>query len=132
MFLRRSSAAFAGGLFATLVAIFTLWVLGEAGLNSRLGIRLYPSFSPGWLYPRLIWGGLWGLLFLLPILKSRLVQRGLLFALVPALVLFFVIFPQWGKDYLGLGYGLLTPALVLTLCFLWGLVTSLWYQAAAR
>jgi len=130
--LRKISGAYMGGLMGSLVDSVNIWVLGKAGVTAMLGIGLKPSFTLPWLYPRLVWGGIWGLLFLLPILKSRSVQRGVLFSLAPTAMVFFMVFPGMGKGLFGLGFGMLTPALVLLLNFIWGIVGAFWYQSSVR
>ena len=42
------------------------------------------------------------------------------------MMMFFVVVPEMGKGYYGLGFGTLTPVLVLLLNFVWGIVVSLW------
>ncbi len=43
-----------------------------------------------------------------------------------------VVFPDMGKGPLGLGFGALTPVLVVLLNFIWGLVAAYWYRYALR
>ena len=125
---RKLSSAYTGGAIGALVDSFNIWVLGKAGITSLLGIGLQPEFTAPWLYPRLVWGGIWGLLFLLPVLRGRLYLRGMLFSLAPSAMVLFMMFPSMGKGILGLEFGTLTPALVVILNFVWGIVTSFWYQ----
>lgn len=130
--LRKVSGAFCGGAMGALVDSFNIWILGRAQITAALGIGLKPEFTLPWLYPRLVWGGIWGLLLLLPLLKSRPVVRGVLFSLAPTAFVLFVVFPGMGKGTLGLGFGTLTPLLVAILNFGWGIVAALWYRACAR
>lgn len=125
---RKLSSAYTGGAIGALVDSFNIWILGKVGLTSLLGIGLQPEFTAPWLYPRMVWGGIWGLLFLLPVLRSRLYLRGMLFSLAPSAMVLFMMFPSMGKGILGLGFGTLTPALVVLLNFVWGIVASYWYQ----
>lgn len=46
------------GAFANSVA---LWLLGDLGITRSLGIAISPGLTPNWLYPRIVWGGIWGL-----------------------------------------------------------------------
>lgn len=124
--LNKVNAFFVGGVIGALVDSFNIWFLGKIGFTSFIGVGLHPQFTMRWLYPRLVWGGIWGLLFLLPIMKRQIYLRGMLFSLVPTLMMFFVVFPEMGKGYYGLGFGTLTPLLVLLLNFIWGIVVSLW------
>ena len=88
-------------------------------------MSLSPALTPNWLYPRIVWGGIWGLLFVLPILKSRLLLKGTFLSLFHTAVQLFVVFPyQAGKGVVGLELGLLMPALVLFFNWVWGVVTA--------
>ncbi|RJX29211.1 MAG: hypothetical protein C4531_10835 [Desulfurivibrio sp.] len=126
--IRKISSAYAGGLVGALVDSFNIWMLGKIGFTAWIGVGLRPEFRPAWLYPRLVWGGLWGLLLLLPIMKSRPIQRGMLISLAPTVMVYLVIFPEMGKGIFGFGFGLLTPLLVLVLNFIWGIVAAGWYE----
>jgi hypothetical protein len=130
--IRKISGAFTGGALGALVDSVNIWVLGKFGITALLGISLRPEFTPAWLYPRLVWGGLWMLLLLLPILKKRPILRGCLFSLIPSAMMLFLVFPGMGKGTLGLGFGVLTPLLVIFLNFVYGSVASLWYREAGR
>ena len=125
---RKISGAFTGGAFGAFVDSFNIWILGKAGITAMLGIGLKPEFTPSWLYPRLVWGGIWMLLLLLPIWKKRDILRGCAFSLVPSAMMLFMVFPEMGKGMLGLGFGALTPVLVIILNFIYGIVASLWYR----
>ena len=69
--LRGISGAYAGGVLGALVDSANIWWLGQLGITAKLGIGLRPEFTPTWLYPRLVWGGIWGLFLVLPLLKGR-------------------------------------------------------------
>ncbi|MBU4264407.1 MAG: hypothetical protein KKC76_21375 [Proteobacteria bacterium] len=126
--IKKISNAYVGGLLGALVDSFNIWMLGKIGFTAWIGVGLRPEFRPAWLYPRLVWGGIWGLLLLLPIMKSRPIPRGMLMSLVPTAMVYFVMFPEMGKETFGLGFGLLTPVLVLFLNFIWGIVAASWYE----
>jgi hypothetical protein len=108
-----------------------VWLFGRFGISAALGVNIAPALSPGWLYPRVVWGGLWGLLFLLPALQGSVLGRGLLFSLGPSLVQLLVVFPyQAHKGVLGLALGTLTPVLVLAFNAVWGVFAALWVRLA--
>lgn len=130
--IRLASLAFVGGLLGALVDSFNIWWLGQAGITGSLGIGLRPAFTLPWLYPRLVWGGIWGLLLLLPLLPRRPISRGVLVSLVPSAMVLLVVFPGMGKGLFGLGFGLLTPVLVILLNFIWGAVAGLWLKLGNR
>lgn len=113
-FVRKLSLVFASGCFGALVNSTALWHFGRAGITAELGVKLAPAFTPSWLYPRLVWGVLWGFLFLLPVAQNRPFQQGLLLSLGPTIVQLFVVFPyQLNKGTMGLDLGTLTPVFVL-------------------
>jgi len=105
-----------------------VWASGELGVTHALGVAIAPTLSPSWLYPRIVWGGLWGALFALPLATDWL-RRGLLVSLAPSAVQLFVVFPiRAGKGALGLELGLLTPVFVLVFNGVWGVVASWWLR----
>ena len=117
---------FAAGCLGALANSLTVWFFGEIGINSILGVSISPSLTPQWLYPRIVWGGIWGILFILPILKSRILLKGFILSLFPTAVQLFVIFPlKAQKGIAGLELGLFTPLLVLFFNWVWGVVTAL-------
>jgi len=76
---KRASLCFAAGCLGALANSWAVWYFGSKGIPASFGVAIAPSFSLAWLYPRIVWGGLWGLLFLLPVIKNRFLSRGLLF-----------------------------------------------------
>jgi len=125
---RSLSLFFAAGVVGAFANSLAVWLLGELGVPRALGVALAPDWSAAWLYPRLVWGGIWGLLFVLPV-TAAVVPRGLLVSLAPTLFQLFVVFPAWaGKGVAGLELGLLTPAFVLLYNAIWGVTASWWVQ----
>ena len=59
----------AAGCLGGLVNSLVVWQGGELGIARWAGVTMAPVLSARWLYPRIVWGGIWGLLFLLPALK---------------------------------------------------------------
>lgn len=112
------AAGCAGGLANSLV----LWLAGALGINAALGVALAPTLTPAWLYPRIVWGGLWGFLFLLPFFKGRLFVRGMVWSLGPTAVQLLIVFPWVArKGVFGLELGMLTPLLVVFFNAVWGI-----------
>lgn len=117
---------FAAGCVGALGNSLAVWQFGQLGITSAFGVSIAPSLTPGWLYPRIVWGGLWGLLFILPLLQSRLLLKGAVLSLFPTLVQLFVVFPfMANKGLAGLELGLLTPVFVLFFNWVWGVVAAL-------
>ena len=95
------------------------------GITSSLGVSIAPSLTPAWLYPRLVWGGIWGLIFILPMLQSKLLLKGAILSLFPTAVQLFVVFPiKANKGIAGIDLGLYTPLFVLFFNWVWGFVTA--------
>jgi hypothetical protein len=131
--LRSLSLVFAGGTVGGLANGLVVWLFGLAGISTALGVKLAPALTPPWLYPRLVWGGIWGVLFLLPWWRGRPWLRGLVFSLGPTLVMLFVVFPvKLDKGVLGLQVGALTPVFVLVYNAVWGLAAAWWLKLAGR
>ncbi len=130
--IKRLSGAFTGGAIGSLVDSINIWILGHTGITAMLGIGLKPRFTTQWLYPRLVWGGIWALLLILPVLKSRTIIRGMLVSLAPSAMMLLIVFPDMGKGMYGLRLGVLTPLLVLLLNFIYGIVASLWYKHSSN
>ncbi|MCK9502692.1 MAG: hypothetical protein M0Q95_00725 [Porticoccaceae bacterium] len=123
---RNSLICFAAGTLGAMINSLVVWLFGQYGISQSLGVAMAPSLTTYWLYPRLVWGGLWGFLFLLSWFGSRTLLRGLVFSLFPTAVQLFYIFPY--EAYQGMaGYklGALTPLLVLFFNGIWGLATAI-------
>jgi len=117
---------FAAGCIGALANSLVVWQFGQLGINASFGVGIAPNLSPAWLYPRVVWGGLWGLLFLLPMLSSRLFLKASVLSLFPTLVQLFVVFPlKTNKGVAGLELGLYTPVLVLFFNWVWGIASAI-------
>ena len=126
---RRLTLLFSAGCFGGLVNSMALWLLGKYEVTANAGIDIEPALTPSWLYPRLVWGGVWGFLFFLPFWRSSYFLRGVMLSLGPTLVQLFVVFPIKTHDgWLGMKLGYLTPLLVFVLNALWGVSTVLWLR----
>lgn len=129
--LHRLSLVFAAGAFGALLNSLAVWLCGEYEITWSIGVRIAPGLTPAWLYPRIVWGGLWGVLFLLPFFRSKPLQRGVFYSLGPSLAQLFFIFPHVAHHgYLGVELGALTPVFVLAVNAVWGVAASLWLHGA--
>lgn len=131
---QRSSAliavCFAAGTIGALANSLALWLSGYWNLTGMAGVLLAPDLTPAWLYPRLVWGGIWGLVFWLTVAPYRSrrgwVRKGLWVSLLPTAVQLFYIFPYHTPNGMaGLALGTLTPAFVLVFNGVWGFFTGL-------
>ncbi len=129
---RELSQTFAAGVLGGLVNSVFLWAIGQLGVTAALEVKLAPAFSPPWLYQRLVWGGIWGLLLLLPFLRQGpLLRTGFIASLGPTLAQLFYVFPYMiHKGVAGLELGLLTPLVVVVVNAVWGWAAVAWLRAA--
>lgn len=129
---RELSQTFAAGVLGGLVNSVFLWAIGQLGVTAAMGVKLAPAFSPPWLYQRLVWGGIWGLLLLLPFLRQGpLLRTGFIASLGPTLAQLFYVFPYMiHKGVAGLELGLLTPLVVVVVNAVWGWAAVAWLRAA--
>jgi hypothetical protein len=131
--LQRMSFAFAAGGIGGLVNSVALWLAGQNGLTALLRVNIQPRLTPEWLYPRLVWGGLWGFLLILPLVKSKPILRGILISLGPTLAQLFYFFPSvQHKGVMGIALGTLTPLVVFVLNAIWGLTAVFWLKLADK
>ena len=126
---KRLTVIFSAGCLGGLANSLAVWLFGAYGVTKSLGVRIAPDLSPVWLYPRLVWGGIWGLLFLLPVFRSNVLKRGLLLCLGPTIIQLFVVFPyKADQGMMGMGLGALTPLLVFVFNAIWGITVAIWLR----
>lgn len=130
---RNLSLALAAGALGGLANRIALWLLGLAGVIPPIHLA-FPVPEPLrlWLYPAIVWGALWGLLFLLP-WRAGTWLRGIVFGFGPSLGVWLVIYPLVAHaGFFGVERGvmaLVIPFVVNNL--VWGLVSSWWYDLAS-
>ena len=125
----KISMVFGAGCLGGLVNSLAVWIFGFYGITAAIGVKIAPQLSPPWLYPRIVWGGIWGLLFLLPLMKKSILIRSLIFSLGPTLVQLFIVFPmQANKGVMGLDLGALTPLAVVVFNAVWGVTAAIWLR----
>jgi len=129
-FFSKLNHAFAAGCFGALVNSLVVWLSGLYHLTSLLGVTLTPSLSLPWLYQRIVWGGIWGFLFLLAPSGGSAFRKGLILSLIPTVIQLFLIFPNTGKGMLGKELGTLTPLFVLVFNACWGVAAAIWMKMA--
>jgi len=130
---RDASLAFAAGSLGGLINSLTVWAAGAAGITAAAGVAIAPELTAGWLYPRIVWGGLWGLLLLAPFAPRSWVLRGLALSLAPSAAQLFLVFPSKpAAGLMGLGLGVMTPLFVLGFNAVFGLVAAFWFRRTRR
>jgi hypothetical protein len=122
------SLAFTAGAVGGVLNGLIVWLFGLIGITAAFGVQIAPALTSAFIYQKVAWGGLWGLIFLLPIVRLSTIPRGLILSLAPTLVQLLVVFPfHLHKGWFGLGLGILTPALVVIFNAVWGVVTAVWF-----
>jgi len=125
----KISMVFGAGCLGGLLNSLAVWIFGFYGITAAIGVKIAPQLSPPWLYPRIVWGGIWGLLFLLPLMKKSILLRGLIFSLGPTLAQLFIVFPMKAdKGIMGLDLGALTPLAVVVFNAVWGVAAAIWLR----
>ena len=124
------AVCFCAGLLGALASGLLLCLAGKLGAFKAAGVLLSPHLTPAWLYPRLVWGGLWGLVYFLAVgparARQRWARRGMLISLLPTAFELLVVFPYWtGHGLLGRQLGRLTPLAVLLANLAWGFFTGI-------
>lgn len=123
------SITFASGVVGAGAMLIVALLLGRFGLFGDLGCSLHPSADHRYVYSHLIWGGLFGLLFCLPVMNGSVWKRGLILGLVPAAYQLLVVFPIFDHGrLLGLNNGYTTPLFVVCLDAIWGLTSAGWLK----
>lgn len=129
--MKKLLICFSAGCLGALVNSLAIWIAGNSGFTSSIGVSLAPALTHQWIYPRIVWGGLWGLLFIFPIMNSRLVGKGVVMSIFPTLFQLLVVFPHMAhKGMFGLSLGNLTPILVFIFNAIWGIATAITIKLA--
>jgi hypothetical protein len=131
--LSKLSILFCAGLVAGIVNALFVWGMGASGINTLLGIQIVPALTPAFLYQKMVWGGIWGFIFLLPFLKDSIWRRGFLFGLAPTFVVLFVVLPlQAKKGLLGLQLGAMVPLFAIVANTFWGVTAAFWIKLCLK
>jgi len=73
------------------------------------------------------------LLFVLPMLQAKILQKGAVLSLFPTAVQLFVVFPlKAHKGIAGIELGLFTPVFVLFFNWVWGVIAALTIRFAKK
>jgi len=129
----RVGGAFAAGSLGGLANVLVVWGAGVWGATAALGVAIAPPLTKAMVYQRMVWGGIWGLVFLIPLLKGTVLYRGFLWSLLPSLVTLLYIFPHVAmKGWWGQELGTLTPVCVFIFNAVWGWVTAWWLDMARQ
>lgn len=122
--LQRAALYFTAAALGGLAVVLTVWAFGQIGIADLFGVAIKPPLTKAFIYKQMVWGGIWGLIFLLPIPIKPLLLKALVMTLAPVAVALAVFFPMTPLGFLGLGAGALTPVYIYLVNIPWGLVTA--------
>lgn len=128
--LSRAVACLAAGAMGALVNSVAVWLGGVSGFNAFVSFKMAPALTWAWLCPRLLYGGLWGLLFLPPLLPRRPWAKALLLSLAPTAYMLLKVFPDMNAGLFGLARGPGAPWMVLVYNAIWALSAAAFLQAS--
>jgi hypothetical protein len=129
-FWRHASLAFTAGALGALANRIGLWILGLLTVIPPTHISFpVPEPMKLWLYTAIVWGGLWGFLFLIP-WRTSWWLRGIVFGFGPSLGVWLVIYPYLAHaGFFGVNHGVMALVIPFLLNnIVWGLVASWWYD----
>ena len=127
---RKLTLVFAAGCLGGLLNSLAVWLFGLTGITALFGVAIAPTLTPTWLYPRIVWGGLWGFLFLGNSLSKNSFYRSFLYSLFPTFVQLGIIFPfSAHQGFMGIELGRLTPIFVLLFNYIWAIGTGFWLKS---
>ncbi len=129
----KLTLVFAAGCLGGLLNSLTVWLFGLTGITALFGVAIAPTLTPSWLYPRIVWGGIWGFLFFWNSWHKNSLSRSLLYGLFPTFVQLFIIFPfSTNKGLMGVELGRLTPLFVFFFNYIWAVSTALWLKSISN
>ena len=120
--LRDLALCFAAGAAGGAAKGLLVWCLSYYAVTAVLGAQLANALYPAGIYARVVWGGLYGFLFLLPPARGSLLMSGLLWGAV-ASVLQLAIVPLLTHSGMHLALAPLLSTLILN--SVWGVGTAL-------
>ncbi len=126
---KNIARAFAAGSFGGLIRALIVYFLGALAITEMVGVNMAPGLSAAWLYPLIVWGGIWGFLLMLPIGKG-VWSQGFVISLAPSAMQLFYWLPQTSAGMMGLNLGVLTPLVVIFFNLIWGWVAAGFYRAS--
>lgn len=119
---RLLTLGFGAGAFGAVVLGLVAFALGRLGVPEMLGLTMPAPKLPEAFYRAIVWGGIWGLLFVVPVLNRAWWLKGIIIGLLATAALVFYFAPGLrGGPVLGLVYAAALNGLV------WGLSAGLWW-----
>jgi len=127
MLLNRLTVAFGAGAAGALVLFGALWILVQTGWSPLPPGRAAAMLGKEFLYRQMVWGGIWALLLVLPILPGRWLLRGAVLGVLATLAAMFYFS---GGVLAQAPVGIVVTAFGLNI--LWGIAAAFWFDLVAR
>lgn len=124
----RVSLLFAAGALGGAVKGLALALYQSATAREFLGAKFTGSFQLAQLAPDVAAGGLWAMLFLVPLRIQDVFLRGAVVSLGPTLFQLLVTFPSRHQGLFGYQLGPLTWLETAAANLIWGLTAALWLR----
>ncbi len=135
-FWQKMSLAFTAGAIGAVANVVFVAIVAAVGITALLGIDSPRPSMPAFLYKQVVWGGLWGLVLVLPLLRGKWWLRGLVLGFFASLATMLIFLPRIqlpagapfaSPGLFGLGWGEMMPLLILVANSVWGLTAAWWY-----
>jgi hypothetical protein len=81
-------------------------------------------------YRLIVWGGIWALLLVLPLWRTKWLLRGIMLALTVIIFNFLILMPLNGHGFFASHAGMVVFWSNIGFNTLWALVAALWYRIA--
>ena len=121
--MKKLPVVFSGGALGGFIEILTYYTFSLAGITAKFGMPGVTVWKPEMVYRPVVWGGLWGITFLIPFLDDLYILKGIVFSLLPTLAAWFIFIPS--KTPANMRPGLKGLLLILILNAIWGIATVL-------
>lgn len=92
--MRKLFVSYSGGALGAVITCFVGWFLSNYGVFQDFGVNVTPKLTFDWLYPPLVWGSIWALLFVFPNPKHNTFLIALIVALVMTVLQLFLFYPE--------------------------------------
>jgi len=122
--IQRAAIYFAAAALGGLCVVLTAWAFGRYGIADIFGVKIKPQLAKGLIYKQVVWGGLWGFIFLLPFRFRFWWIKGLVLTLAPVIAALVYFIPARGGAMFALHAGALAPVYIYLINIPWGLVTA--------
>jgi hypothetical protein len=117
---RQLTLAFGAGAFGSIILALVAFVLARLGVPQGIGASSPPADLP-FFYRLLVWGGIWGFLFVLPVLMRAWWLKGIVIGLLATAALIFFFSPALqGAPAAQIGY-------IIVLNSIWGIAAGAWW-----